>query len=508
MCRAHVPELFGIMSFFTVFSLAVLCLTNMIVSILSPKEFDTFIEANYTDDYKTSTNYELLLDLNFGSKLEIKYDYDIIGTIENLCYIGICNLDSTNKVTKNCSDSCLTSTKYCYDGENRCNSKKCIISSRYETNSSCHEFNRIQFWRNIEFFRNIENYKVIPYYDIIPKDQSCRYGYKKCGIINENKDYLCIKKGKEFDCPINDIIVKSNNESIEEGYRSFKLGDKFLFVSNNKTDNCIIKNISITLDINKASSDLKKVDNDTYENLSNYNYINLYSIDQPELAFLNAVPYKSNFTYEQMMKTQGIIDRKKETYTREKLNEMNSEVFQHKTLLFALGIAIFASAGVFTILIFCLYGDCDNDCDCNCCEKEDCLCGYKTSPIVFVIVFYIIGIPILVMLIYSFILTIKKKITYNKLSSMECIEEYKNLFRNESVSTYGGNYEIRLVDYDLFENSIEYNNRQFIVLLIALIILILYPIATILFFSPKKEVKSISFSSQDTNDKRLTPDQI
>jgi uncharacterized membrane protein (DUF106 family) len=243
---------------------------------------------------------------------------------------------------------------------------------------------------------------------------------------------------------------------------------------------------------------LIKVDNDTYENLSNYNYINLYSIDQPELAFLNAVPYKSNFTYEQMMKTQGIIDRKKETYTREKLNEMNSEVFQHKTLLFALGIAIFASAGVFTILIFCLYGDCDNDCDCNCCEKEDCLCRYSnSSPIDFVIGFYMIGIPILVMLIYSFILTLMKKITYNKLSSMECIEEYKNLFRNESVSTYYGEYEYRLVSYDLFENSIEYNNKQFIVLLLVLLLLILYPIATILLFSSKekKEVKSTNTCS-------------
>lgn len=190
---------------------------------------------------------------------------------------------------------------------------------------------------------------------------------------------------------------------------------------------------------------------------------------------------------------------------------MNSEVFQHKTLLFAFGIAIFVSSGVFTIFIFGFYCDCDscdsNDCDCNCCEKEDCLCGYRnTSPIVFVIVFYIIGIPILVMLIYSFILTIKKKITYNKLSSMECIEEYKNLFRNETYSTYSGDYKKRLVNYDLFENSIEYNNRQFIVLLIALIILILYPIATILFFSPKKEVKSTNICSQDTNVKTLTPD--
>ena len=146
-----------------------------------------------------------------------------------------------------------------------------------------------------------------------------------------------------------------------------------------------------------------------------------------------------NFTYEQMMKTQGIIDRKKETYTKEKLDELNSEVFQHKTLLFAFGIAIFFPAGVLTIIIFAIYCDCDSnghDCICYFCEKEDCLCRYSnSSPIDFVIGFYMIGIPILVMLIYSFILTIKKKITYNKLSSMECIEEYKNLFRNESVST-------------------------------------------------------------------------
>ena len=504
MCWAYVPDSFGKMSYLTIFSLVGLCLTNMIFSILCPKEFDTFIERNYTADYKNFTNYELLLDLNFGSELEIKYDYDIIGNIEKLCYIGICNLDSTNKVTKNCSDSCITSTKYCYDGENRCNSKKCIIS--YERNSSCHEFNRIQFWRNVEYFRNIDNYKVIPYYDIISKDQDCRYGYKKCGIINENKDYLCIKKGKEFDCPINDIIVKSNNDSIEEGYRSFKLGDKYLYVSHDKTDNYIIKNISITLDINKTSSDLKRVDNDTYENFSNYNYIDLDSIDVPELAFLNAVPYKSNFTYEQMMKEQGIIDKKKETYTREKLNEMNSEVSQYKTLLFAFGIAIFCPVGVLTIVIFIICCQCD-ECDCNCCEENGCLCLSKnSSPTVFVIVFYMIGIPILVMLIYSFILTIKKKITYNKLSSMECVEEYKNLKRYETFSTYGGGYEKRLVDYDLFENSIYYNNIQFLLLLFALLLLILYPVATILFFCPKEKVKSTNIYSQHTNDKRLTPD--
>ena len=114
---------------------------------------------------------------------------------------------------------------------------------------------------------------MTPYVDIVPKDKDCRYGYKKCGIVNEKKDSLCLSMDKEFECPINDIIVKSNNESIEEGYRSFKLGDKYLYVSHDKTDNYIIKNISITLNIDEKSSDLKRVDNDTYENLSNYNYI-------------------------------------------------------------------------------------------------------------------------------------------------------------------------------------------------------------------------------------------
>ena len=236
----------------------------------------------------------------------------------------------------------------------------------------------------------------------------------------------------------------------------------------------------------------------------------MYSIDQPELAFLNAVQYKSNFTYEQMMKTQGIIDKKKETYTREKLDEMNSEVFRHKTLLLNFGISIFIPAAVLNFAIFVAYCDCDDrrcDCDCYCCHEEACLCSYNSSPIVLVIAFYMIGIPIIVMLIYSFILTIKKKITYNKLSSMECIEEYKNLFRNESYNTYSGGRETRLVNYDLFENSIKYNDGQFLVLLFALILLILYPVATLLFCHYEIQLKSTNICSQyTTKNKRLIPD--
>ena len=56
---------------------------------------------------------------------------------------------------------------------------------------------------------------------------------------------------------------------------------------------------------------------------------------------------------------------------------------------------------------------------------------------------------------------------------MEYIEEYKNLLRLVSVNvgiSYPS-YRDKLIPYDFFENSITYNNVQFILLLISLILL-------------------------------------
>jgi hypothetical protein len=442
---------------------------------MTPMNEDTFIEAQF-NDYKNATIYEFLMDLNFGSQLEFKSDYAILGTLQDLCYNGICNLDSSNKMSENCSDACLNSTKYCYDNSQRCNSKICTLVSKRDSyyNSACHEHNRIKFWRNTEFFRVLEKYKITPYFDIVSKDKDCLYGYKKCGIINEKKDYLCLKNDKEFECPINDIIVKSDNESID-GYHSFKLGDKYLFVSHEKTDNYLIKDISIGLDIDIKNSDIIAVDTVSFEELSNYNYIYLDDINVPSLAHLNIFHFKMDLTYERLAKDIEIMNKKKGIYTAEKLKEMNLEVLQYKKLLFGFGIAIVCTLCVYIVLVFrnyCLAPD-DSESDIYRCL----LCYIGFTPIKYVFHIYLTSFPILFMLIFSFICTIIKKNTYNKLLSMEYIEEFKNLTNSEGER------------YDYLGRSIIYNIIQFIILLIILILLILYPLIVIVLYCGYKEKK-------------------
>ena len=60
------------------------------------------------------------------------------------------------------------------------------------------------------------------YSHIIPNDGNCTSGYKKCGIVNNNKDYLCLKE--DFDCPINSIIIQSNNITPGNEYKSYEFG--------------------------------------------------------------------------------------------------------------------------------------------------------------------------------------------------------------------------------------------------------------------------------------------
>ena len=208
------PTSFIIISSFMVISLFALALINMIFTVLTPRNFDTFIEPNFIAEYKDIYIQSFLLDVNFGDQLEFKSNYSQIATIKNLCAIGICNTETSNKITKNCTEACLHQTRYCYDDDKRCKSKTCNDARREDYNSICHDFNRIQFWRNTEFFRNTETYRMIPYTDIVPKDKDCKYGYKKCGIVNEQKDYLCLKIDKQFECPINEIIVKAKENKL------------------------------------------------------------------------------------------------------------------------------------------------------------------------------------------------------------------------------------------------------------------------------------------------------
>ena len=66
----------------------------------------------------------------------------------------------------------------------------------------------------------------------------CEGSYKKCGILDNLNNPLCIEN--ENECPINDIVI-NNNKSLE-GYKTIKFKEKNLYFhyTNKKTDNMII----------------------------------------------------------------------------------------------------------------------------------------------------------------------------------------------------------------------------------------------------------------------------
>ena len=218
---------------------------NFIFSCGMPQRLETFKYIELLD-YKKLIDYTFLVDLNFGSELMDTDDYGSINYTRNICYLGKCLINFKRKSTYNCSLSCLNDIKNCYDGENLCDTFECEEEYRWsDKNKACHEFNRIKIWKNTQIKKLNKTFEVIRYSDIIPNNGNCKSGYKKCGIINNDKDYLCLKE--EYDCPINSVIIKPNNEAPDSDYKSYKLGENFIFFSNKKIKKKVLLPIFLLL---------------------------------------------------------------------------------------------------------------------------------------------------------------------------------------------------------------------------------------------------------------------
>lgn len=167
---------------------------------------------------------------------------------------------------------------------------------------------------------------------IIPNDGKCKSGYTKCGIINNNNDYLCLKE--DYGCPINSIIIKLNNETPGIDYKSYEFGNKFFFFSNKKTNNSLIIDFSISTD-DKKIPNYENIDKDYYSNVLKYNpYINLdYMKKIPPIVYLNIEKFQIDFTYKDMIELQDKYDTRSKFYTKDIIEEMNSEVHKYKYLL-------------------------------------------------------------------------------------------------------------------------------------------------------------------------------
>ena len=158
-----------------------------------------------------------------------------------------------------------------------------------------------------------------------------------------------------------------------------------------------------------------------------------------------------------------------EKYSEEQIEELNDRVKRFKIVLMAFGITSFSTIVGFIMFFVPIYAtsncgaNCSQECDCNC----DCYLCLGVTPIKRIILFYLVCLPTVVFSIVSFFLTLSKKSTYNEISSMKDIKEYQN----REKKYYSNEYE-----YDYYGDSVAYNEAQYIVLIITLILLIVYPL--------------------------------
>jgi len=295
-------------------------LLNMIYSIEGIKYNKAFIEVKEEDLYRNKDRIKFLMDFEFGNGLPIRTKYNSSLLIEEICYIGTCVSGSESKEIKNCPKACFEQSLVCYNGEKKCSENKCRETNKKDTESECQELNRIEKWRDTEMYKDSEIFNIIPYAQIKTKNEVCDKGYRRCGKINKEEDFLCLKEDySDFECPINKIVILPNNETPSDNYnyKKYKIGDKNIFFTNEKTDDYLITDLFINFDDDYDSkSNLQLIDEDSYLNFSKYNNINMKKI--PSKVKLNIVQYLSNFTAKEMKAYQEKVDEKKENYSHKK----------------------------------------------------------------------------------------------------------------------------------------------------------------------------------------------
>ena len=427
-------------------------LLSLIFSCKNPKASEAFKEVEVTD-FSVKVNYNFLMDLKFGEELPYNDNYGIAGNKEERCYIGSCITETEIIKTYNCSYACLHEIRDCYNGEELCRQKKCD-ENRWATSSisACITYNIINKWRNTEMIKSVKSFGVYPLKQIIPKNGNCQEGYKKCGKINENDDYLCLSE--DYDCPINSIIIKLNDNPPSSKYRytSYKLGNNYLFYTNENINGYIVTDLLVNFDNNrKPSENYAIIDIDSIINFLLYNpLVTFRSYNYPSEAYLNQANFVFNYTYQEMKKKQEEFLERIQLYTKDDIEIMNLEVEKYKYLLMGFSIASFAVFFLTAFYFLPIY---------NCgegCSKCKCSFCKNLTPIKIIIHLYLAFLPTISFCIVDFIFTIQKMMIFNKYLSMKYINEYKNTI--------------------YLEKSINFNYRIFICLLIALAITIIYPI--------------------------------
>ena len=300
--------------------------------------------------------------------------------------------------------------------------------------------------------------------------------------MNAEKDLFCVDNSKQ--CPINKIVVQISEIAPNDfNYKKVKRDEQYWFFTNEDINGNLYNGFFADTDIDKYYKAYQNViDTDSIYNFiqnNPYTYEGKYSFkSESQLkeygkARLHLGEDKDMTSLTELEAKQSYYVSKTKIYTEKVLKEMNSEVKSFQGVLLGFGIAAFASFAGTGIIFIPLYS---SVCGCgySCGSKE----GFfkKMYPMKNVIVFYLTFSPAILLSIFSFFIVISKKSKYKSYYDMQFIDEYKCKNPTDTDNCTFLKHESSII-------------RQYVCLLIQIIILIIYPLVLSLVYGcwPKEE---------------------
>ena len=183
----------------------------------------------------------------------------------------------------------------------------------------------------------------------------CEGSYKKCGILDNLNNPLCIEN--ENECPINDIVI-NNNKSLE-GYKTIKFKEKNLYLhyTNKKTDNMIITKIYFSSESINEGNDTKQIIDDyllyKYEDIEE-NFTSKLIYEFPKIDI-----YKDNEIIEKTLHLNKYDISNETLYLRTELGFINfnrdNENFKYMFIIFLVHPRIYIISTIVIIIVLDYY---------------------------------------------------------------------------------------------------------------------------------------------------------
>ena len=442
----------------------------------------------YSTEYFFKLNEPLIncdVDVFKSLLTDIQFDntaldtYALTGEKYNKCFNGACNTSRSHR-SKNCSEACSLFIDDCYVDDLECSEIYCSESSGYQDNNTvCYNYNEINLWKGVGMKLTKTNYYFSQLKDTVPYNESCREGFKECGYLNREKDKLCVTL-YEY-CPINKVVIKNDNITPTDfEYTMRQMGDKYLFYTNESTNNTLYQSIYVETEIGPSYIDVQTGINTTnytevldtqpitdFLNENSHIYDGKYPKSAEELSKYGDAKLllmeNTNDSLEELKKLQKIYLEKLSLYTDEKLKEMNEDAVSYNLLLLFFNIATF----LYTIVIGIVF----------CYKKKNQDIDVHGMPPLKSILIFLLGLsPVIIFNILSFVFIIIRKSTLKTYSSMDYIDEYIYCGENKNNCYYN--------------NLPYYDNVLLICYIIGFVIIIIHPliIASILIYECLKQI--------------------